>query len=97
MAHLFYRTGRNALVSPNATSTELSLAHSIEHLLQTEYINYVEAIFVWADEPSLSIVYVYGSNGELYVVHRNMVRNSPEFGLWKPGNYALIPYEQFPA
>lgn len=87
-----YRSSPIPLLSVNSTSEANSLAHAISYLLEKEFIRYVESVFSWLDEPFITSVYVYGSNGELYRIFRDNFPGS----VWKRGNYEILPYSEFP-
>jgi hypothetical protein len=82
-------SSRDVFLSPNASREAISLAASIKFMMEKEFIVYVQAVFSWLDEPFISSVFVYGSDGELYKVFR-------EKHEWIPGKYEVLPYAQFP-
>ncbi|OXA58671.1 hypothetical protein Fcan01_08183 [Folsomia candida] len=89
---ILFGDSREATLSSNATSEAVSLAGCIKFMLDKEFVTHVEAVFRWLDEPFITSIYVYGSDGELYRIFRNNLPGT----LWTPGNYEVLQYSQFP-
>ncbi|CAG7815302.1 unnamed protein product [Allacma fusca] len=82
----------NFRISPHASEDARSLADVIKATVETEFVNYVEAVFAWLDEPDVSQVYIFGSNSEVYEIFKDSFTDFK----WKKGSYRVVPYEDFP-